>query len=45
MRRFYVDPAELEKPELRISGSQADHIRRVLRLSQGEDIDLVDGTG
>ncbi|MFP4194770.1 MAG: 16S rRNA (uracil(1498)-N(3))-methyltransferase [Desulfobacterales bacterium] len=45
MRRFYVDPAELEKPEPIISGTQADHIRRVLRLTEGEDIDLVDGTG
>ncbi len=45
MRRFYIDPEQLEKTEPRITGKQAGHIRKVLRLTEGENISLVDGTG
>lgn len=45
MRRFYIDPKQLEKTEPRITGKQAGHIRKVLRLAEGENICLVDGTG
>lgn len=45
MRRFYIEPEQLEKPDPRITGKQAAHIRKVLRLPEGEAILLVDGAG
>ncbi|MCF8024550.1 MAG: 16S rRNA (uracil(1498)-N(3))-methyltransferase [Desulfobacteraceae bacterium] len=45
MRRFYIDPEQLGKTDPRITGRQVGHIRNVLRLSEGEAIRLVDGTG
>ncbi|MFW6334213.1 MAG: RNA methyltransferase PUA domain-containing protein, partial [Desulfosalsimonas sp.] len=45
MRRFYIEPEQLEKQDQRITGRQADHIRKVLRLPTGEAIQLVNGKG
>lgn len=45
MRRFYIDPEQLEKNDPRITGKQAGHIRNVLRLTEGDAVSLVDGTG
>ncbi|MFW6335196.1 MAG: 16S rRNA (uracil(1498)-N(3))-methyltransferase [Desulfosalsimonas sp.] len=44
-RRFYIEPGQADRPEPRLTGRQAAHIRKVLRLSEGDRISLVDGTG
>jgi 16S rRNA (uracil1498-N3)-methyltransferase len=45
MRHFYVDPATLTKPLVTLKGSEAHHIKNVLRLKPGDRIRLIDGTG
>ena len=45
MRHFFIDPSMLTKPLVMIKGSEAHHIRNVLRLKAGDGIILFDGTG
>jgi 16S rRNA (uracil1498-N3)-methyltransferase len=45
MRRFFIDPTAVTKPLATLKGSEAHHIRNVLRLKPGDCIKLVDGTG
>jgi 16S rRNA (uracil1498-N3)-methyltransferase len=45
MRHFYIDPADAGKKTISIKGSEARHIRNVLRLKPGDRIKLFDGTG
>ena len=45
MRRFYVPILHVEKDLLKISGQEARHIRRALRLRMGDEIVVFDGSG
>ena len=45
LRRFYVPPEMVQHPQPEISGSDAVHICRVLRLSAGDAVELFDGIG
>lgn len=45
LRRFYITPANVRHPQPEITGSDAGHICRVLRLSIGDAVELFDGTG
>ncbi len=45
MRHFYIEPAALKKPVIAIEGSEARHIKNVLRLKPGDGIRLFDGQG
>jgi 16S rRNA (uracil1498-N3)-methyltransferase len=45
LRRFYVSPEMVKHPQPEISGSDAVHICRVLRLSAGDMVELFDGIG
>lgn len=45
MRRFYIHPSEVEKLLPAIKGKDVLHIRKVLRLSTGDRIILLDGQG
>lgn len=45
LRRFYLPPEMAALPTPRITGSDAGHIFRVLRLSAGDTVELVDGAG
>ncbi|MBR9987523.1 MAG: 16S rRNA (uracil(1498)-N(3))-methyltransferase [Desulfosarcina sp.] len=45
LRRFYLPPEMAQHPQPEISGSDAVHICRVLRLSAGDAVELFDGTG
>ncbi len=45
MRRFFVDPLQLNDAKGIILGSEAHHIISVLRLEIGSSIQLFDGTG
>jgi len=45
MKRFFIHPDEITKPFPEIFGQDAQHIIKVLRLSKGAHIVLLDGTG
>lgn len=45
MRRFFVRPEDVEPTELRLMGTEALHLRRVLRLQAGAHITAFDGVG
>jgi len=45
MRRFYIDPSALKGAHAVIGGTDAKHIRNVLRLKPGDRILLFDGSG
>jgi 16S rRNA (uracil1498-N3)-methyltransferase len=45
LRRFYLPPEMARNLQPEITGSDAGHICRVLRLSAGDAVELFDGTG
>jgi 16S rRNA (uracil1498-N3)-methyltransferase len=45
MRRFFVKSLDENKPTVSLSGSEAKHIKNVLRLKPGDMIRLFDGSG
>jgi 16S rRNA (uracil1498-N3)-methyltransferase len=45
MRLFYIDPSPASQSRVTIEGSQAHHIKNVLRLKPGGHLRLFDGTG
>jgi 16S rRNA (uracil1498-N3)-methyltransferase len=45
MRHFYIDPTAATKSLINIEGSEAHHIKNVLRLKPGDHLKLFDGTG
>jgi 16S rRNA (uracil1498-N3)-methyltransferase len=45
MRRFFVKSIDENKPTVSLSGSEAKHIKNVLRLKSGDMIRLFDGSG
>lgn len=45
MRHFFIDPPAASTPLTAIKGSEAHHIKNVLRLKPGDSIKLFDGSG
>jgi len=45
MRYFYIDSASLTGPVVSVTGIQAHHIKKVLRLKPGDGLKLFDGSG
>jgi 16S rRNA (uracil1498-N3)-methyltransferase len=45
MHRFYLSPAECQGPALTLTGREAHHALRVLRLRPGERVTVLDGAG
>ena len=45
MRYFFIEPSEVKDPLVLITGSEAHHIKTVLRLKPGDSLKLFDGTG
>lgn len=45
MRRFYIPPGQIGKEEAVIQGSDAHHLRDVLRLQPSDRVVVFDGTG
>jgi len=45
MRRFFADSSDINDSAAIITGSDANHIRNVLRLKPGDNIRLFDGSG
>lgn len=45
MRRFFVTSAAIKDNKVHIKGAEAHHLTKVLRLKEGEQIIVFDGTG
>src|SRR5437868_13130198 len=45
MHRLYVPPGQLRGPRVELSAEQVRHLRTVLRLAPGEEIEVFDGLG
>ena len=45
MHRFFISPDNVHQKQPEITGSDAIHIKRVIRLRAGDEIELFDGTG
>ncbi len=45
MRRFYINPGNINETRAILTGPESHHLRVVLRLEAGEKIELFDGTG
>jgi 16S rRNA (uracil1498-N3)-methyltransferase len=45
MRYFFIDPGEATGSAVTVRGSDANHMKNVLRLQPGDKIRLLDGTG
>ncbi len=45
MHRFFVEPANIGKKEIVITGADVNHIRNVLRMRTDEELLLADGQG
>jgi 16S rRNA (uracil1498-N3)-methyltransferase len=45
MRYFFVDPSQIAASRAVIEGAEASHLKNVLRLTRGEAVCLVDGSG
>ena len=45
MRYFFVDPSQIAASRAVIEGAEASHLKNVLRLTRGETVCLVDGSG
>ncbi|RLC30394.1 MAG: 16S rRNA (uracil(1498)-N(3))-methyltransferase [Deltaproteobacteria bacterium] len=45
MRRFFIEKTDITGSRAIISGSDARHIKTVLRLKTGDAIEIIDGTG
>ena len=45
MARFYVPQPQVEQGTLKIEGEEGKHIRKVLRLKEGDEITVFDGLG
>lgn len=45
MRYFFVDPSQITTSRAVIEGAEASHLKNVLRLTRGQTVWLVDGSG
>ena len=45
MHRFFAEPSEVGEKEIRLTGADVNHIRKVLRMREGEEILISDGQG
>lgn len=45
MARFFVDPCNITRDKAVITGSDVKHIKKVLRMKEGDEITLLDGLG
>jgi 16S rRNA (uracil1498-N3)-methyltransferase len=45
MRRFFIEESKITGPIIAITGSDAAHIKKVLRMKPGDMIELFDGRG
>lgn len=43
MQHFFVEPSQIVGNEIRITGADVDHIRKVLRMKEGEELSVGNG--
>ena len=44
MQHFFVEPSQIQGNRIRITGTDVNHIRNVLRMHSGEEISVSNGT-
>lgn len=45
LRRFFINPTDITGETVQMTGSEAHHLRTVLRLAPGDPVTFFDGTG
>ena len=45
MHHFFVEPSQIQENHIFIDGPDVNHIRNVLRMNPGEEVNVTDGTG
>ncbi|MBR6514804.1 MAG: 16S rRNA (uracil(1498)-N(3))-methyltransferase [Clostridia bacterium] len=45
MHRFFVSPDAVSQTEIKITGNDVNHIKNVLRMQAGEQVEICDGKG
>ena len=45
MHHFFVEPSQIQGTHISIDGPDVNHIRNVLRMNPGEEVNVTDGTG
>ena len=45
MHHFFVEPSKIQENHIFIDGPDVNHIRNVLRMNPGEEVNVTDGTG
>ncbi len=45
MRRFFISKEQIAQPTITLSADESKHIIRVLRLTVGKEVELLDGSG
>ena len=45
MHHFFVEPSQIQGNHIFIDGPDVNHIRNVLRMNPGEEVDVTDGSG
>lgn len=45
MHHFFVEPSQIQGNHIFIDGSDVNHIRNVLRMNPGEEVNVTDGSG
>lgn len=45
MHHFFVEPSKIQGTHISIDGPDVNHIRNVLRMNPGEEVNVTDGTG
>ena len=43
MQHFFVEPSQIMEKEIRITGADVNHIRKVLRMKEGEELSIGNG--
>ena len=45
MHRFFAEPSQIGEKEIRLTGTDVNHIRNVLRMRSGQEVLISDGQG
>ena len=45
MHHFFVEPSQIQGNHIFIDGPDVNHIRNVLRMNPGEEVNVTDGSG
>lgn len=45
MQHFFADRSWVQGDKIRLEGSDVNHMKNVLRMKEGEEVQVSDGTG